>query len=94
MSLPSRELAIVAFHDVPIVKHSGAYKIDVSLYLDRKNKPTEKTSLIFAGDINVDKNAVGIKGESKFTYPSQPKVNIKFAFNFVNNNVPFLKKGT
>ncbi|XP_001604024.1 apolipophorins [Nasonia vitripennis] len=73
LSLPSRELAIVAFHDVPTVKHSGAYKIDISLYLDRKNKPSEKTSVIFAGDVNVDKNNVGIKGEAKFTYPSQPK---------------------
>ncbi|XP_058796215.1 apolipophorins [Phymastichus coffea] len=73
LSLPSRELAIVAFHDLPANKHSGAYKIDISLYLDRKNKPTEKTSLIFAGNVNIDKNTVGIKGEAKFVYPTQPK---------------------
>lgn len=74
MALPSRELAIVAFHDVPAIKHSGAYKIDVSLYLDRKNKPNEKTSLVMTGDVTVDKNTLGVTGETKFTYPSQPKV--------------------
>ncbi|XP_014235825.1 apolipophorins [Trichogramma pretiosum] len=73
LSLPSRELAVVAFHDIPAIKHSGAYKIDVSLYLDRKNKPTEKTSLVLAGDVKVDKNTVGINGEAKFTYPTQTK---------------------
>ncbi|XP_023246016.1 apolipophorins [Copidosoma floridanum] len=72
-TLPSRELAIVAFHDVPAIKHSGAYKIDVSLYLDRKNKPSEKTSVVLVGDININKNVVGVNGEAKFTYPTQPK---------------------
>lgn len=78
LSIPSREMAIVAFHDVPAIKHSGAYKIDVSLYLDRKNKPNEKTSLVMAGDVTVDKNSLGVAGETKFTYPSQTKVNFKF----------------
>jgi hypothetical protein len=88
LSLPSRELAIVAFHDVPTIKHSGAYKIDVSLYLDRKNKPAEKTSLIFAGDVNVDKNIVAINGEAKFTYPSQTKVKRRiFSVSICNINL-------
>lgn len=74
VTLPSREIAIIAFHDIPAIKHSGAYKVDISLYLDRKNKPTEKTSALITGDVNIDKNMVGINGEAKFTYPSQPKV--------------------
>ncbi|KAJ8687230.1 hypothetical protein QAD02_023024 [Eretmocerus hayati] len=73
LALPSRELAVVAFHDFPVFTSSGSYKIDVSLYLDRKNKPNDKTSLLVTGDVNVDKNALGVSGEAKFTYPNQPK---------------------
>ncbi|CAD1472425.1 unnamed protein product, partial [Heterotrigona itama] len=42
--------------------------------MDRKNKPSDKTSLSATGDINIDKNSVSLSGETKFSYPTQPKV--------------------
>lgn len=74
LTLPSRELAVVALHEFPETKKSGAYKVDLSLYLDRKNKPAEKTSLLINGDILLDPNGMALSGESKFIYPSQKKV--------------------
>ncbi|XP_023288424.1 apolipophorins, partial [Orussus abietinus] len=73
LTLPSRELAVILTTDWPSSKQGGAYKFDVSLYLDRKNKPTEKTTLAINGDVSLHKNAAAINGEAKFTYPSQPK---------------------
>ncbi|XP_076762006.1 retinoid- and fatty-acid binding glycoprotein apolipophorin [Xylocopa sonorina] len=73
LTLPSRELAAILSYDLPKTKQTGAYKVDLSLYLDKKNKPAEKTSLSASGDINVDKNSLYLSGETKFTYPTQTK---------------------
>nr|XP_034187967.1 apolipophorins [Osmia lignaria] len=73
LTLPSREMAVILTYDLPKTKQTGAYKVDLSLYLDRKNKPSDKTSLSATGDINVDKNSLSFSGETKFTYPTQPK---------------------
>lgn len=70
-------MAVILTYDLPKTKQTGAYKLDLSLYLDRKNKPSDKTSLSATGDINVDKNSFSLNGESKFTYPTQPKVSIE-----------------
>ncbi|XP_012266095.2 apolipophorins [Athalia rosae] len=72
-TLPSRELALIAILDLPKNKRSGTYKVDISAYLDRKNNPKDKTSLISTVDVVVDKGAASVSGETKFTYPSQPK---------------------
>lgn len=74
MTLPNRELAIISTLDLPKSKQTGAFKIDVYVYLDRKNKPSEKTGLVTAGDINIGKDTGSVSGEVKFIYPSQPKV--------------------
>lgn len=74
LTLPSREMAVVAIYDLPKTKRTGAYRLDLSLYLDRKNKPSDKTSLSVNGDVNLEKNALSLSGEMKFTYPTQPKV--------------------
>lgn len=68
-------MALVLMYDLPKSKHTGSYKMDMSLYLDRKNKPAEKTSLSLNGDVDIDKNNQGASGEIKFTYPTQTKVN-------------------
>ncbi|KAG5308105.1 APLP protein, partial [Acromyrmex insinuator] len=73
LTLPSRELAVIGTFDLPKTKQIGAFKVDVSVYLDRKNKPSDKTGLIANGDINIEKNSGSISGEVKFIYPSQPK---------------------
>nr|UEP64281.1 apolipophorin [Cotesia flavipes] len=74
LTLPSRELALIATIDVPKSKTPmGPYKIDISAYLDRKNHPNDKTSFVANGDINVEKNSATIAGDAKFIYPSQPK---------------------
>ncbi|XP_043521132.1 apolipophorins isoform X2 [Frieseomelitta varia] len=73
LTLPSREVATILTYDLPKSKQTAAYKIDASLYMDRKNKPSDKTSLSVIGDINVEKNSVSLSGETKFTYPTQPK---------------------
>jgi hypothetical protein len=71
--LPNRELAVISTHDLLKTK-TGAFKVDVSLYLDRKNKPSDKTALIASGDVNVEKESGSVSGEIKFIYPSQQKV--------------------
>lgn len=73
LTLPNRELAVIGTLDLPKTKQTGAFKVDVSVYLDRKNKPSEKTGLVAAGDINVAKDSGSVSGEVKFIYPSQPK---------------------
>lgn len=74
LTLPSRQVALILIYDLPKTKQTAAYKLDMSLYLDKKNKPSEKTSLSAIGDINVDKNSLSVSGETKFTYPTQHKV--------------------
>lgn len=74
LTLPSRQVALILIYDLPKTKQTAAYKLDMSLYLDKKNKPSEKTSLSAIGDINVDKNSLSLNGETKFTYPTQHKV--------------------
>ncbi|XP_076681659.1 retinoid- and fatty-acid binding glycoprotein apolipophorin isoform X2 [Andrena cerasifolii] len=73
LTLPAREMAVILSFDLPKTKKTGAYRVDLSVYLDRKNKPTDKTSLTASGDINVDKNAMFLNGETRFTYPTQTK---------------------
>lgn len=73
LTLPSREIALTASYDVPKAKGSGPYKMDVSFYMDRKNKPTEKTCLTASGDVNVDKDSLSLSGNAKFSYPKQLK---------------------
>ncbi|XP_017879492.1 apolipophorins [Ceratina calcarata] len=72
LTLPSREIAVILTYDLPKSKQTASYKLDLSLYLDRKNKPSDKTSLSANGDINIDKS-FSLSGETKFTYPTQPK---------------------
>ncbi|XP_011166991.1 apolipophorins [Solenopsis invicta] len=73
LTLPNRELAIIGTFDLPKTKQTGAFKVDVSVYLDRKNKPSEKSGVIATGDMNIEKNSGSVSGELKFIYPSQPK---------------------
>nr|XP_033202794.1 apolipophorins [Bombus vancouverensis nearcticus] len=73
VSLPSREVAAIFTYDLPKTKQTASYKVDASLYLDRKNKPSDKTSLSVNGDINIDKNSMSLNGETKFSYPTQSK---------------------
>lgn len=73
LTLPNRELAVISTLDLPKTKQTGAFKADVSVYLDRKNKPSEKTALVAAGDISIGKDSGSFNGEVKFIYPSQPK---------------------
>lgn len=74
LTLPNRELAVMGTFDLPKTKQTGAFKVDVSVYLDRKNKPSDKTGLSANGDINIEKDSGSVSGEVKFIYPSQPKV--------------------
>lgn len=48
--------------------------MDVALYLDRKNKPSDKTGMSVSGYFNAERNSASLSGDVKFTYPSQPKV--------------------
>lgn len=77
--MPSRELALVTTLDFPKTKQTGSYKLEISSFLDRKNKPTEKTCLSVNGDVNIDKASLSLNGEAKLTYPSQTKV-----YNYYN----------
>lgn len=88
--MPSRELALIASVDIPKNKlPTGAYKIDLAAYLDRKNHPKDKTSFVASGDIQVEKNTASLSGEATFSYPQAPKVifeNTKFSLLIVKRN--------
>lgn len=71
---PNREMALISSHDFPKSKHTGAYKMETALYLDRKNKPNDKTGVMLNGDVNIEKSMLSVNGEAKFVYPAQPKV--------------------
>ncbi|XP_019888404.1 apolipophorins [Ooceraea biroi] len=73
LTLPNRELVAISTFDLPKTKQTGAFKIDAFVYLDRKNKPSEKTGLVATGDVNIQKQSGSFNGEVKFIYPSQPK---------------------
>lgn len=74
LTLPNRELAVIGTFDLPKTKQTGAFKIDAFIYLDRKNKPSDKSGLVASGDINIQKESGSLNGEVKFVYPSQSKV--------------------
>lgn len=74
LTLPNRELAVISTLDLPKTKQTGVFKIDVFVYLDRKNKPSEKSGVVATADLNVGKETGSVSGEVKFIYPSQPKV--------------------
>lgn len=82
LTLPNRELAVISSYEIPKTKYTGAYKMDAAFYLDRKNKPTDKTGLSVSGHFNAEKNSASLSGDAKFTYPSQPKVCGKYNFCF------------
>jgi len=86
LTLPNRELAAISTFDLPKTKQTGAFKIDAFVYLDRKNKPSDKTGLVASGDINIQKQAGSLNGEIKFIYPSQSKVRYEHAFFFLSKN--------
>lgn len=73
LTLPNREMAVIGTFDLPKTKQTGAFKVDVSVYLDRKNKPSDKTGVIATGDVNIEKSSGSVSGDVKFIYPSQPK---------------------
>ncbi|KAK2585087.1 hypothetical protein KPH14_008599 [Odynerus spinipes] len=73
LTLPSREVALIVTLDVPKTKQIGSYKLTISSFLDRKNKPTEKTSLNINSDVTFDKASFSVSGDAKLIYPSQTK---------------------
>ncbi|XP_015121091.1 apolipophorins [Diachasma alloeum] len=74
LTVPNREFALITIINVPKSKIPvGPFKIDLSVYLDRKNHPNDKTSFIANGDIIGDKNSAGISGEVRFIHPGQTK---------------------
>ncbi|XP_066596058.1 apolipophorins [Prorops nasuta] len=73
LTLPTREMALIATYDAPKTKKTGAFRFDISHYLDRKNKPSDKTGVSLTGDLNIEKTSGSINSELKFTYPQQPK---------------------
>nr|XP_033329599.1 apolipophorins [Megalopta genalis] len=73
LTLPSREVALILVHVVPKAKAGGPYMLDLSLYMDKKNKPAEKTCLSANGDLNIDKDGLSLSGNAKFSYPTQTK---------------------
>ncbi|XP_076643954.1 retinoid- and fatty-acid binding glycoprotein apolipophorin [Halictus rubicundus] len=88
LTLPTREVALILIHDLPKTKQTGAYNLDLSLYLDKKNKPSDKTSLTANGDINIDKTTLSLVGDVKFSYPTQSKdLSVKGRLHFGNEKL-------
>ncbi|XP_024936320.1 apolipophorins isoform X2 [Cephus cinctus] len=73
LTMPKREVALITTLDVPKNKKHGPYKLDVSLYADRKSHPQEKSTLSIFGDVSTENNVYALNGEARVTYPSQPK---------------------
>lgn len=67
--LPQREILLESVHKLP-TSLFGHYEESVTLYLDKKNRPNEKTSISFAGDVNgVENVALNANGAAKFEHP-------------------------
>ncbi|XP_063988684.1 apolipophorins [Diachasmimorpha longicaudata] len=74
LTVPTREIAVISSVNIPKSKVPvGPFKVEISVYLDRKNHPNDKTSLVATGDIIGDKNSAGISGEGRLIYPAQTK---------------------
>ncbi|XP_076625563.1 retinoid- and fatty-acid binding glycoprotein apolipophorin isoform X1 [Colletes latitarsis] len=88
LSLPSREIALVATYDLPKTGHTKAFKLDTSLYLDRKNKPSDKTSLMATGNVDIKDKSISLNGETKFVYPTQHKdLSVKGSLRYGGENL-------
>lgn len=84
LTLPQRQVALDASYKYPGGSGFGVYDGTVSFYMDKKNKPRQKTEVGFRGEVKQsDKNMITGKGDIHFVHPrvKQLRVGGEFGAN-------------
>lgn len=70
LSLPNRQIALDANYNYPDRSPFGVYYGSVAFYMDKKNKPRQKTEVGFHGELKQgDSNKISGKGDIHFEHP-------------------------
>lgn len=81
LSMPSRQVALDATYKYPNQSPFGVYEGNVAFYMDKKNKPRQKTEVGFRGDLKQDdKNLISGKGDIHFEHPRLKKLRVAGEF--------------
>ena len=77
LSLPSRQVALDATYKYPERSPFGVYDGTVAFYMDKKNKPRQKTEVGFRGELKQsDNNQITGSGGVTFEHPRVKKLRI------------------
>lgn len=81
LSLPTRQVALDATYKYPDRAPFGAYEGSIAFYVDKKNKPRQKTEVGFRGELKQgDKNQISGKGDVTFEHPHFKKLRVSGEF--------------
>lgn len=82
LSLPKRQVALDASYKYPERSLLGEYDGTISFYMDKKNKPRQKTEVGVKGKLTqADKNLVTGTAEIHFVHPSVKKLRVGGEFS-------------
>ena len=84
LTLPTRTVSLEGVYKFPEQDVFGKYDVTVTMYLDKKNKPQQKTTFGFTGDAGKNKqNVITGRGEMKFEHPTMKPLRVggKFSAN-------------
>lgn len=77
LTLPQRQVALDASYKYPGGSGFGVYDGTVSFYMDKKNKPRQKTEVGFRGEVKQgNKNMITGKGDVHFIHPRVKKLRV------------------
>lgn len=77
LSLPNRHVALDATYKYPERSPFGVYDGTIAFYMDKKNKPRQKTEVGFRGELKQgDKNKISGKGDIHFEHPRVKKLRV------------------
>lgn len=96
LSLPSRHVALDATYKYPERSLFGDFVGTIAFFVDKKNKPRQKTEFGFRGELKQgDKNQISGKGDLTFEHPRVKKLRVggEFGANIdtmkVNSKIEF-----
>lgn len=82
LSLPNRNVALDASYKYPERSPFGVYDGTIAFFMDKKNKPRQKTEVGFRGELKQDdKNQITGKGDVHFEHPRVKKLKVGGEFS-------------
>lgn len=82
LSLPNRNVALDATYKYPERSPFGVYDGAITFFMDKKNKPRQKTEVGFRGELKQnDKNQITGKGDVHFEHPRVKKLSVGGEFS-------------